>query len=89
MAGDKDGDSKYCTVILITRGEHHENQIASCFAFYQGLDRSLFLFKDLLGFKEIWSVDPVGGKGMAAVFGLEDMKALPPSRRLITGVRVP
>ena len=36
----------------------------------------LLLFKDLLGFKEIWSVGPVGVKGMAAVFGLEDMKAL-------------
>ena len=49
--------------------------------FTNDLERSLVLFKDLLGFKEIWSVGPVGGKGMAAVFGLEDMKALPPCRR--------
>ena len=35
-----------------------------------------FLFKNLLIFKEIWSVCPVCCKGMAAVFGLEDMKDL-------------
>ena len=33
--------------------------------FTNDLERSLVLFKDLLGFKEIWSVGPVGGKGMA------------------------
>jgi len=43
--------------------------------FTNDLERSLVLFRDLLGFKELWSVGPVGGKGMAALFGLDDMKA--------------
>ncbi len=39
------------------------------------LDRSLLLFKDMLGFTELWRAGPLGGKGMAALFGLQDISA--------------
>ena len=42
--------------------------------FINDLDRSLVLFKDVLGFAELWRVGPLGGKGMAALFGLEDIQ---------------
>lgn len=38
-------------------------------------DRLLILFQELLGFKELWKVGPLGGKGMAALFGMDDVKA--------------
>jgi catechol 2,3-dioxygenase-like lactoylglutathione lyase family enzyme len=43
--------------------------------FTNDLERSLFLFKDLLGFEEIWRIGPLGGKGMASLFGLDDIRA--------------
>jgi catechol 2,3-dioxygenase-like lactoylglutathione lyase family enzyme len=43
--------------------------------FTKDLDRSLVLFRDLLGFEKVWQVGPLGGKAMAALFGVEDIKA--------------
>ncbi|MCF8128171.1 MAG: hypothetical protein K9N10_06630 [Deltaproteobacteria bacterium] len=59
--GDKDGDSKSCTVII--RGEHHENQLASCFAFDQGLDRSL---GEILHYEALGLCEPGEGGRLAA-----------------------
>ncbi len=43
--------------------------------FTNDLDRSLLLFQELLGFEQLWKVGPLGGKGMASLFGMEDIKA--------------
>jgi catechol 2,3-dioxygenase-like lactoylglutathione lyase family enzyme len=40
------------------------------------LDRSLLLYKELLGFETLWKVGPVGGKGLASLFGLEDIRVV-------------
>lgn len=39
------------------------------------LERSLFLFQDLLGFDKLWQIGPLGGKAMASLFGLDDIEA--------------
>ena len=43
--------------------------------FTNDLERSLLLFQELLGFDKLWQVGPLGGKGMASLFGLDDMQA--------------
>lgn len=44
--------------------------------FARDLDRSLLLFKDVLGFRELWRTGSLGGRGMASLFGMEDMEAV-------------
>jgi len=43
--------------------------------FTKDMDRSLLLFSGLLGFEKLWQAGPLGGKGMAALFGLNDIQA--------------
>jgi catechol 2,3-dioxygenase-like lactoylglutathione lyase family enzyme len=44
--------------------------------FTNDLDRSLWLYKDLLGFETLWKVGPLGGKGLASLFGLKDINVV-------------
>lgn len=39
------------------------------------LERSLLLFNGMLGFEKLWQSGPLGGRGMAALFGLDDIQA--------------
>lgn len=43
--------------------------------FTNDIERSLILYRDLLGFEEIWRAGHLGGKGMASLFGLDRIKA--------------
>lgn len=43
--------------------------------FTKDLERSLLLFRELLGFEKLWQVGPLGGQAMAALFGMEDIQA--------------
>ena len=43
--------------------------------FTRDLERSLVLFRDLIGFEEIWRAGPVGGRGLASLFGLDRIEA--------------
>ncbi len=43
--------------------------------FSNDLERSLRLFTGLLGYTELWRAGPLGGKDMAALFGMESISA--------------
>ena len=44
-------------------------------AFTKDMDRSLLLYKDILGLELKWRLPEVGGRKMSAVFGMPGMKA--------------
>jgi catechol 2,3-dioxygenase-like lactoylglutathione lyase family enzyme len=54
--------------------------------FTKDLERSLLLFRELLGFEKIWQVGPLGGQAMASLFGMEDIQAELLMLRSKTGV---